>query len=177
MRLKTSTVMLYPLLAAALVVAVMIGLTWMLTSSKRATLSELREKYHTLMVAQPATTPQDIQATITKANAIVEKIPADNDISELLSSLGRDLDNNQTTDRQLTTGRATGDVIQQIPIQVRFSGSFDSTCRLLRRLDEYPRLIRVDQMTMQRIPEDATAKLNVELNLSTFIGDMKRIKP
>ena len=176
MRIKTPPITAYPLTGAALILVLLVVGTWMLTASKRDQLQKLRDKYQSLTDTASWTAPRDIQDQIARAEAAVKQIHTDNDISDLLSALGRDLEDNQTTDRQLTTGRASGDGIQQIPIQIRYSGDFAATCRLLDRLTHYPTLIRVDQMRLQRATDDATSKLDVELNLSTFVGDLKRGK-
>ncbi|QNN22003.1 type 4a pilus biogenesis protein PilO [Planctomycetales bacterium ZRK34] len=176
MRINPSSITLFPMAAAVLIVATMVSIAWALTSSKQGTIDELRVRYQSLVDNRPDVLPQNIQATIASADAAVKQIPASNDISQLLAALGRDLAANQTTDRQITTGRSSGEAIQQIPIQIRFKADFESTCRLLDALEQYSTPVRVDHMRMQRAGDDS-ASLDVELNLSTFFGDLKRAMP
>lgn len=177
MLIKTPLNRLYPTLAAVLIVTMLVAVAWSLMSSRRAELQTLRASYQATLAAGSWVTPQDIQATLADADTAANKISTDSNISDLLAALGQDLEANQLLDHKMTTGRPTGEILQKIPIQLRFKGNFESTCRLLERLDRYPTLVRVDQMRLQRVPNDPTAQLDIELGLSTFVGDLKGIKP
>lgn len=130
-------------------------------------------------LAKPADTPE----RINKLRAQVEKlesrgrgrtadIPRDSEVAKLVQDLSASLDTLGITRREITTGSPRPvDQALSLPVTVMVSGDFGSLVSLLRQIEQFPRLVRVDRMklgpasrTKGEEPTDGMLRADLVLN-------------
>ncbi|MEX2673753.1 MAG: type 4a pilus biogenesis protein PilO [Phycisphaeraceae bacterium] len=99
-------------------------------------------------------------------------LPATLEIGSLLEQLGTDLRALEVRDRSLTTGSPSqfGD-LDQVRLELAFTGSFEAAFDLLDRVHGYERVVRVEQLQISRSPRASLDQLAISARLVTFASN------
>lgn len=108
-------------------------------------------------------------------NSSQGNVPQEDELANILRGLSEALKQAGVTDKELIT-RETSNYANYsvIPVAIEFSGDFRQTERALRLMEQMPRLIRIDSLTVRGDSRDQNAPLRVTLKLSTFFSDSER---
>ncbi len=90
-------------------------------------------------------------------------------VGSLMRTLSADLHDLELSNRSLTSGNTRQEgVLKQIPLSLSFKGSYADTFELMSRLQDYDRLVRVEQLTINREGRSLSDEVMVSAKLLTF---------
>ncbi len=97
-------------------------------------------------------------------------------VGSLMRALSADLNDLELSNRSLTSGNTRQEgTVKQIPLSLSFKGSFADTFELLRRVQDYDRLIRIEQLSINREGRSLSDEVMVSAKLVTFArGDKEQ---
>lgn len=178
MSIKPPPILAYPLIAALAVLVAAVATITAVVSHQRTELSKLRAHYIQLTQADQGQTAETIQTTIAHADELAQLVPASDDVTAMLSKMSHDLTNLGATDQQTQTSKPNGaGPVREIPIEVRFVSDYAAVAQVLASMKQYDRLIRVNDLLLQRDPSGASSRVWVNLKMSAFAGDLKEALP
>lgn len=95
-------------------------------------------------------------------------------LAELLHSLASDLDELRVGDRSLSTGSTSiHDGIERTSLNVAFKGAFSAAFELVKRVNDYKRVIRTSHLDITRDPHDQADALSVSMRFEVFAPSEK----
>jgi Tfp pilus assembly protein PilO len=139
-------------------------------SSHRATLAALQEEAQRLSAQNAATNIDDDRDELRRqTRQFTDEVPLSSDLSSMLERLGQELDQGVALEREISTRPVVeGKDLAQIPVVVKFRGSFDQAFAVLRHIESSPRMTRLDRMLLEQPAGEGDRALKVEVEFSTF---------
>lgn len=132
-------------------------------------------------LAKPTDSPERISKLRAQVERLEERgrgrtaeIPKDSEVAKLVQDLSASLDRLGLARREITTGSPRPvDQAMSLPVTVMVSGDFGSLVSLLRQIEQFPRLVRVDRMKIgapsrAKSDEPADGMLRADLVLNAF---------
>jgi hypothetical protein len=87
----------------------------------------------------------------------------------LLSEVGRELAGGGASDREiLTFPTVSGSPLNRVPVPLRFKGSTVSAMALLRQIENYDRLTRIDRIVMEKSDPASQGPISTAVEFSLF---------
>lgn len=93
------------------------------------------------------------------------RLPAEPDLGDVLDSLSAQLAKAQVREQEmLTRPTVATKQFMRIPVTLRFRGPLASAFEMVRRVEEQPRLTRVEKLTVERPFEGAQPQVEIEFS-------------
>jgi Tfp pilus assembly protein PilO len=98
-----------------------------------------------------------------------EQVPYQPDLGQLLSEVGRELAGGGASEREiLTFPTVSGSPLNRVPVSLRFKGSTASAMALLRQIENYSRLTRIDRIVLEKTDPTSTGPISTAVEFSLF---------
>jgi len=160
------------LAAVAVLVACGAAAHWKAVGARRAAVDAVEADLRAAVQANSAMARATAQLPLLRRDvaAFVKQVPGNADLGPLMEAVGEALNADGVVEREvLTRPTVAGQPVARVPFSVQYRGSFDGTIALLKRMQEGPRLTRIDRVLMERSGgSDEHAPLRVEVEFSTF---------
>lgn len=158
------------LMSIALAVLLCGALHWRVLRHQQTTLDDLRcQSLAIESKLSKGDVRKDIEGLAAQLQAQEGVLPPLAQVTQVLETLSQDLTALGVSELAAITGptQQVG-TIQQIPLGVTFRGSFASVFEILRKTQDYPRLIRMERLVIRRDPASPLDALQVTLRFDAF---------
>jgi Tfp pilus assembly protein PilO len=111
----------------------------------------------------------EVAALRTELKRFAEQVPYQPDLGQLLSEVGRQLAGGGAVDREiLTFPTVNGTPLNRVPVSLRFKGSTSGTMALLRQIENYNRLTRIDRIVLEKADPASAGPISASVEFSLF---------
>ena len=112
---------------------------------------------------------EEVTALRTELKRFAEQVPYQPDLGQLLSEVGRQLAGGGASDREiLTFPTVSGSPLNRVPVSLRFKGSTAGTMALLRQIENYDRLTRIDRIVLEKGDPASNGPISTAVEFSLF---------
>lgn len=102
-------------------------------------------------------------------NGAQQYVPVDDEIAAVVRGINESLRIHGVTEQEMITRQSEYYAdYAAIPVTIEFRSSFPAVFGTLRQIEQMPRLIRVDRLTVQGDADNPARPLEVQVQLSTF---------
>jgi Tfp pilus assembly protein PilO len=114
-------------------------------------------------------TAEQVTALRSQLKRFAEQVPYQPDLGLLLSEIGKELAGGAASEREiLTFPTVAGSPLNRVPVSLRFKGTTASAVALLRQIENYNRLTRIDRIVLEKSDPTAKGLISTAVEFSLF---------